>query len=357
MHTLVEHAPSDGRPWPLPDLFQLKLDGSGEMRRITRFAEFKGFKGTQGVISPDGKKLCFQLGKSGDEAGVGYGFFIMDLAEAEEAGAFGEWKSYAVEDGLEKRRLADQFTEAWKSSKPLPAMSHLAPEITLEEAYNIQRTWVRETLDEAGIGGVKGGVVTPGGQEWLGIEEPVGAILRASGRFAGTDAPVISLKRFPGLKLESEIGFVIGEPITKRLSTVEEFRKHVGGIVPAIELISSEWEGTEGKPTPADFAAINVTAAGYILGSPVAVDALDPMDLQLSLLRGGEIINTAEGSDCWRGPWETGLWLAQFAHRQGIELQPGQVIICSALGKIVPGEAGNYRFDTGELGAFEFSVE
>lgn len=92
-HTLVEHAPCDGKAWPLCDLYQLKLDGSGEMRRLTRFAEFKGFKASQGVISPDGMKLCFQLGKSGDEAGVGYGFFVMDLKAAETD--FGEWQSYA----------------------------------------------------------------------------------------------------------------------------------------------------------------------------------------------------------------------------------------------------------------------
>lgn len=81
--TCVEHAPSHHAAWPLPDLFKLRLDGSGEMKRLTYFSDYKGYKATQGVVSDDGKSLCFQIGKSGDEAGVGYGFFIMDLEKAE----------------------------------------------------------------------------------------------------------------------------------------------------------------------------------------------------------------------------------------------------------------------------------
>ena len=83
LHTCVEHAPSRGSDWPLCDIFKLKLDGSGRMQRLTHFSDFKGYKGTQGVVSDDGRYLCFQIGKSGDEAGVGYGFFVMDLKAAE----------------------------------------------------------------------------------------------------------------------------------------------------------------------------------------------------------------------------------------------------------------------------------
>lgn len=81
--TCVEHGPSTETAWPLVDIYKLRLDGSGEMQRLTHFADYEGYKGTQGVISDDGKYLCFQIGKSGDEAGVGYGFFIMDLEAAE----------------------------------------------------------------------------------------------------------------------------------------------------------------------------------------------------------------------------------------------------------------------------------
>jgi Tol biopolymer transport system component len=82
-YTCVEHGSSLKSAWPLIDLYKLKLDGSGQMQRLTRFTEYKGYKASQGVVSDDGKFLCFQIGKSGDEAGVGYGFYVMNLKEAE----------------------------------------------------------------------------------------------------------------------------------------------------------------------------------------------------------------------------------------------------------------------------------
>ena len=275
----------------------------------------------------------------------------------ERPGAFGEWTSYAVDGGLEKRRLADRFITAWKAGEPLPALSRIAPGITLSAAYDLQRAWVRETLDGSGIGGVKGGVVTPGGQKWLGVKEPIGAILRASGRFQGKVSPSISLEKFPGLKLESEIGFVVGKPITGELKSLEEFKEHISGIVPAVELISGQWHGTEGKPTPADFAAINVTAAGYIVGEPIEIGSVDLRSTAVILSRDGEVVNRSNGNETWQGPWQTGFWLARFAHRQGVLLEPGQVIICGALGKILDAEPGRYRYELERAGSFEFSVE
>ena len=98
--TCVEHGSSKESAWPLIDIYKLKMDGSGEMQRLTYFTEYKGYKASQGVVSDDGKYLCFQMGKSGDEAGVGYGFFIMDLEKAENH--LEPFKKYAVEDFYSK---------------------------------------------------------------------------------------------------------------------------------------------------------------------------------------------------------------------------------------------------------------
>ena len=83
-YTCVEHGPSRETAWPLIDLFKLKLDGSGEMQRLTYFSDVKGYKASQGVVSDDGKYLSFQIGKADQEAGVGFGFYIMNLEAASE---------------------------------------------------------------------------------------------------------------------------------------------------------------------------------------------------------------------------------------------------------------------------------
>jgi hypothetical protein len=61
------------------DIYKLALDGSGQMERLTRFADYKGYKSTNPVISDDGKFMAFQYAKEGDPAGVGRGILIMDL--------------------------------------------------------------------------------------------------------------------------------------------------------------------------------------------------------------------------------------------------------------------------------------
>ncbi len=67
------------------DLWKLKLDGSGQLERLTFFSDYPGYKGSNGVISDDGRYLAFQLARSSDPAGVGYGIFVCDLQKAKEA--------------------------------------------------------------------------------------------------------------------------------------------------------------------------------------------------------------------------------------------------------------------------------
>jgi len=65
------------------DIYKLKLDGSGKLTRVTNFSDYKGYKSSNPVISDDGRFMAFQLAKSTDLAGIGYGIFILDLKEAE----------------------------------------------------------------------------------------------------------------------------------------------------------------------------------------------------------------------------------------------------------------------------------
>lgn len=61
------------------DIWKLKLDGSGQMERLTFFSDYKGGKSSNPVISDDGKFMAFQAARSTDLAGVGYGIFLMEL--------------------------------------------------------------------------------------------------------------------------------------------------------------------------------------------------------------------------------------------------------------------------------------
>ncbi len=66
------------------DIYKLALDGSGNTVRLTHFNDFPGGKSSNPVVSDDGKYMAFQLARTTDMAGVGYGIFIYDFSKAPE---------------------------------------------------------------------------------------------------------------------------------------------------------------------------------------------------------------------------------------------------------------------------------
>ena len=59
------------------DIWKLRLDGTGkDFVRLTNFNDYIGGKASNPVVSTDGKFMAFQLAKTTDPAGVGYGLLI-----------------------------------------------------------------------------------------------------------------------------------------------------------------------------------------------------------------------------------------------------------------------------------------
>jgi hypothetical protein len=78
-HTLVECDMHSGKGTGDIDIYKLALDGSGDIERLTRFADCPGYKSSNPVVSDDGRYMAFQYAKKGDAAGAGRGILIFDL--------------------------------------------------------------------------------------------------------------------------------------------------------------------------------------------------------------------------------------------------------------------------------------
>ena len=62
------------------DIWKLRMDGTGkDFVRVTRFNDYQGWKASNPVISTDGRLMAFQVARTADEAGVGYGLILMTL--------------------------------------------------------------------------------------------------------------------------------------------------------------------------------------------------------------------------------------------------------------------------------------
>lgn len=84
-YTLVECDRQNHQGANHVDLWKLKLDGSGQYERLTYFSDYPGYKASNPAVSDDGRFIAFQMARSKDAAGVGYGIFIYDIEKAKAA--------------------------------------------------------------------------------------------------------------------------------------------------------------------------------------------------------------------------------------------------------------------------------
>jgi Tol biopolymer transport system component len=62
------------------DIWKLRLEpDSTDFVRMTRWGDYPGYKASNPVVSPDGRTIAFQSARSADEAGVGYGIYLLRL--------------------------------------------------------------------------------------------------------------------------------------------------------------------------------------------------------------------------------------------------------------------------------------
>jgi hypothetical protein len=80
-HALVESSREQARQdWRHIDIWKLRLvPDSRDFVRLTRWGDYPGYKASNPVVSPDGKTIAFQSARSVDEAGVGYGIYLMKV--------------------------------------------------------------------------------------------------------------------------------------------------------------------------------------------------------------------------------------------------------------------------------------
>ena len=80
--TLVECDKQNKKGPNYVDLWKLRMDGGGYVERLTYFSDYPGYKSSNPVVSDDGRYMAFQMAKSKDPAGVGYGIFVYDFQKA-----------------------------------------------------------------------------------------------------------------------------------------------------------------------------------------------------------------------------------------------------------------------------------
>jgi 2-keto-4-pentenoate hydratase len=237
-------------------------------------------------------------------------------------------------------------------------MPQFGKQLDVETAYRLQTMAVTTLLAGQRPDGFKAGLTSKSGQEKFAVKQPVAGVLLAGTSMAADseDGYVIHARHDSRLMLELEIGFQLKEAVTRPINDVAVLKTLVKAIYPVIELPEL---GFQHMPDllGTDIIANNVAARKYILGARLASLPADINVLPVKLYRNEQLILEGLGSDAMGDQWQALGWLINQSLANGWLIEPEQILITGALGKMLPAQPGNYRAHFSELGRIEWRVE
>ncbi|MFC4948675.1 2-keto-4-pentenoate hydratase [Pseudonocardia sp. GCM10023141] len=217
--------------------------------------------------------------------------------------------------------------------------AELGAEVGLDLAYRIQQRQVREWESRGDVvRGHKVGLASRAMQRQLGVSQPDFGHLTAS-MFHAEHQP-IPVDRYLQPRIEPEVAFVLGAPLTGPGVTVADAVRAVEFVLPALEIVDSrivDW-----RIGIFDTVADNASSGGVVLGSrPVRLDQVDLRLAGCTLHINGELAVTGAGGAVLGSPLASLVWLANTVGPLGVTLEPGHVVLPGSMTRAFPIAAGD----------------
>lgn len=233
--------------------------------------------------------------------------------------------------------LARRLEQAWAERRPIQPLTETGEVHSAEDAYSVQTAWTRIRLEKGDrLVGRKIGLTSRAMQEQLGVGEPDYGALWASRQFgAPSGRAEIPSGLFLQPRIEGEIAFLVGRPLSGPGVTPEAVLAATDALAPALEVVDSriaDW-----RIRLADTVADNASYGGFVLGPWNR--AMREWDLRLAgmLLHKNDCPAVeAVGAAALGNPARAVAWLANKLAEFGEALEPGDVVLSGALGRALP---------------------
>jgi 2-oxo-hept-3-ene-1,7-dioate hydratase len=228
-------------------------------------------------------------------------------------------------------QIAARLDEAERTRTQMRQISVEHPDVTIEDAYAIQRAWVAKKV-AAGrvIKGHKIGLTSKAMQYASGISEPdYGALLDDMFYYDGSEIPCA---RFIEPRVEVELAFVLGKPLKGPNCTIFDVLSATDYVTPSLEIIDSRLHRNDpetGKPRKVmDTISDNAANAAIVLGGR----PFKPMDTDLRwasaiLHRNHEIEVSGVAAAVLNHPAHGPAWLANKLAPYGESLAAGEIVL------------------------------
>ncbi|OPC80310.1 4-oxalocrotonate decarboxylase [Embleya scabrispora] len=220
-------------------------------------------------------------------------------------------------------------------------------------AYRVQRAVIERRIarGEATIG-VKMGFTSRAKMIQMGVDDVIWGLL--------TDAMLIEeggVLDTAGLiqpRIEPEIAFLIGRPLSGEVTPAEAVRA-VAGVAVAYEVLDSRY--ADFAFTLPDVIADNASAAGFGVGPWQDPGAVDPANLGLLVEIDGRPVATGSSAAILGNPLRSLIAAARLAAGAGLELRPGWIVLAGAATAALPLPKGvHVRVSAAGLGRAEVST-
>ena len=255
----------------------------------------------------------------------------------------------------QRQDAADAILKAEQTRLVCPQPSKTWPDMTLEDAYDVQRRWADARLaGGAKIVGRKIGLTSRAMQQASKITEPDYGVILDDALFH--DGARIKAGTFIKPRLEVELAFIMGEDLSGAGCQVHDVLRATEFVQPALEIIDYR---TEVPRQIVDTIADNAAFGAIVLGGRT----IRPFDVDLrwvgATLSQNGIIEESGVSAAVMGHPAAGLaWLVSKLAPLGDGLKKGDIVLGGSFTRPVDISSGDVIFaDYGPLGSLGVRFE
>jgi len=238
-----------------------------------------------------------------------------------------------------------RLDQAEKSRSQIRQLSQEYPDITIADAYAIQKAWIDIKVAEGRvIRGHKIGLTSKAMQSALDIDEPDSGVLLNDMFFA--DGGLVPSDRFIATRIEAELAFVMKHRLSGPDCTLFDVLNATDFVVPALEILDTRIErvdpATKATRKIFDTIADNAANAGIVLGGR----PLRPLDTDLRWIgalcyKNGQLEETGLAAGVLNNPATAVAWLANKIAAQELALEPGQVVLAGSFIRPIEARKGD----------------
>jgi 2-keto-4-pentenoate hydratase len=242
--------------------------------------------------------------------------------------------------------------EAEKNGQPIEQLTKTFPELTVADAYAIQKqvqAWKLETGSR--VIGHKIGLTSKAMQNALGVPEPdFGSLYDNTLLPEGSS---VDYTKFLQPKVEAELAFVMKHDLKGPGVHFLDVIRATDYIIPAFEIIDSrvrDW-----KIKIEDTVADNASFGALVLGSRgIPVNDRDLRTVGLVLEHNGEVIDTAAGAAVLGHPAAAVAWLCNKLAEFDEGLKAGDIVLSGSFTQAYVAKPGDlYTAHFGGVGAVQ----